>query len=120
MPPPPRKPRNHPNNGSPKGSENSSGQGDKKQGLKTGYLVAIIVGSVLAASCVLLLLVFCICKARKRKDDSSSEYKDFVGPLSVNIEEGTTLPYAGMFSCTRELYLHNLIVLFFNQLTYCP
>ncbi|CAM0946350.1 unnamed protein product [Alopecurus aequalis] len=89
-PPPPRKPHNRPTNGgsgnAPKGSESSTGQGDKKQGLQTGPLVGIIVGSVLAASCV-LLLVFCVCKARKRKDDSSSEYKDFVGPLSVNIEE---------------------------------
>jgi hypothetical protein len=53
--------------------------------------VGIIAGSVLAALIVLLLLVFCIRNARKKKDDSSSEYKDFVGPLSVNIEEGTTL-----------------------------
>uniref|UniRef100_A0ACD5YRP4 Uncharacterized protein n=1 Tax=Avena sativa TaxID=4498 RepID=A0ACD5YRP4_AVESA len=91
MPPPPRKPRNRPNNGgsgnAPKGSDSNAGQGDKKQGLQTGSLVGIIVGSVLAALCVLLLLVFCIRKAGKRKDDSSSEYKDFVGPLSVNIEE---------------------------------
>jgi hypothetical protein len=94
MPPPPRRPRNRPNNGgsgnAPKGSESSTGQGDKKQGLQTGPLVGIIVGSVLAALLVLLLLVFCIRNAWKKKDDSSSEYKDFVGPLSVNIEEGTT------------------------------
>jgi hypothetical protein len=101
MPPPPRRPRNRPNSGgtgnAPKGSESSTGQGDKKQGLQKGALVGIIAGSVLAALIVLLLLVFCIRNDRKKKDDSSSEYKDFVGPLSVNIEEGTTLSYPGIF-----------------------
>ncbi|KQJ93769.1 protein STRUBBELIG-RECEPTOR FAMILY 8 [Brachypodium distachyon] len=94
MPPPPRRPRNRPNNSggsgnAPKGSESSTGQGDKKQGLQTGALVGIIVGSILAALCVLLVLVLCIRNARKRKDDSSSESKDFVGPLSVNIQEAS-------------------------------
>ncbi|VAI45132.1 hypothetical protein VPH35_104343 [Triticum aestivum] len=91
MPPPPRKPRSRPNRSggsgnAPKGSESSTGQGGKN-GLQTASLVGIIVGSVLAALCVLLLLVLCIRKSRKRKDDSSTESKDFVGPLSVNIEE---------------------------------
>ncbi|VAI56719.1 unnamed protein product [Triticum turgidum subsp. durum] len=91
MPPPPRRPRSRPNRSggsgnAPKGSESSTSQGGKN-GLQTASLVGIIVGSVLAALCVLLLLVLCIRKSRKRKDDSSTESKDFVGPLSVNIEE---------------------------------
>ncbi|XP_047079271.1 protein STRUBBELIG-RECEPTOR FAMILY 8-like [Lolium rigidum] len=108
MPPPPRRPRNRPNNGgsgnAPKGSESTTGQGDKKQGLHTGALVGIIVGSVLAALLALLVLVFCIRNARKKKDDSSSEYKDFVGPLSVNIEEvpSREIPEQGLENTTMK------------------
>lgn len=96
MPPPPQRPRNRPKHpqgqgDSPKGSESPTIQGDKKQGLGTGPLVGIIAGSIVAVLCGLLLLVCCMCNVRKRKDDASSESKDFVGPLTVNIERGMTL-----------------------------
>ncbi|XP_015689454.2 protein STRUBBELIG-RECEPTOR FAMILY 8-like [Oryza brachyantha] len=95
MPPPPRRPRSRPSHprgsgDAPEGSVSPAGQGDKKQGLHTGTLVGIIAGSTVAALCALLLLVFCICNARKRKDDTSSNSKDFVGPLSVNIERASS------------------------------
>jgi hypothetical protein len=96
MPPPPRRPRNRPSHprgsgDAPEGSVSPAGQGDKKQGLQTGPLVGIVAGSTVGALCALLLLVFCIRNAQKRKDDTSSNSKDFVGPLSVNIERGITL-----------------------------
>uniref|UniRef100_A0A0E0G349 Protein kinase domain-containing protein n=1 Tax=Oryza nivara TaxID=4536 RepID=A0A0E0G349_ORYNI len=94
MPPPPRRPRNRPSHprgsgDAPEGSVSSAGQGDKKQGLQTGPLVGIVAGSTVGALCALLLLVFCIRNAQKRKDDTSSNSKDFVGPLSVNIERAS-------------------------------
>jgi hypothetical protein len=116
MPPPPQRPRNHPKHpqgqgDAPKGSESPTIQSDKKQGLGTGPLVGIIAGSIVAALCVLLLLVCCM-RVQKRKDDTSSETKDFVGPLTVNIERGMTLL---MLSClhvavlflvdAREIYI---------------
>jgi hypothetical protein len=93
MPPPPRRPRNHPKHPQgpgdvPKGSDSPTDQGDKKQGLGTGPLVGIVVGSIAAVLCAVLLLVCCMCNVRKRKDDASSESKDFVGPLTVNIDRG--------------------------------
>uniref|UniRef100_A0A0E0NB12 Protein kinase domain-containing protein n=1 Tax=Oryza rufipogon TaxID=4529 RepID=A0A0E0NB12_ORYRU len=94
MPPPPRRPRNRPSHprgsgDAPEGSVSPAGQGDKKQGLQTGPLVGIVAGSTVGALCALLLLVFCIRNAQKRKDDTSSNSKDFVGPLSVNIERAS-------------------------------
>lgn len=53
--------------------------------------MGIIAGSIVAVLCVLLLFVCCMRNVRKRKDDASSESKDFVGPLTVNIERGMTL-----------------------------
>jgi Ca2+/Na+ antiporter len=50
--------------------------------------VGIAVGSIVVVLCVVLLMVCCICHVRKRKDDASSESKDFVGPLTVNINNG--------------------------------
>jgi hypothetical protein len=35
--------------------------------------------------------VFCLHNARKRNDDASSEPKDIVGSLAVNIERGMVL-----------------------------
>nr|XP_034583872.1 protein STRUBBELIG-RECEPTOR FAMILY 8-like isoform X2 [Setaria viridis] len=95
MPPPPQRPRNRPKHpqgqgDAPKGSESPTIQSDKKQGLGTGPLVGIIAGSIVAVLCVLLLLVCCMRNARKRKDDASSESKDFVGPLTVNIERASS------------------------------
>ncbi|CAO2044872.1 unnamed protein product [Urochloa humidicola] len=95
MPPPPQRPRNRPKHpqgqgDAPKGSESPTIQSDKKQGLGTGPLVGIIAGSIVAVLCVLLLLVCCMRNVRRRKDDASSESKDFVGPLTVNIERGSS------------------------------
>ena len=117
MPPPPQRPRNRPKHpqgqgDAPKGSESPTIQSDKKQGLGTGLLVGIIAGSIVAALCVLLLLVCCMRNVRKRKDDASSETKDFVGPLTVNIERGmallmlSCLYVAVLFSVdAREIYI---------------
>ncbi|TVU32872.1 hypothetical protein EJB05_24635 [Eragrostis curvula] len=90
MPPPPRRPRNRPKHpqgqgDAPKASD-SPDQGGKKKGLATGLLVGIVAGSIVAVLCAVFLLVCCIRNVRKRKDDASSESKDFVGPLTVNIE----------------------------------
>ncbi|KAL6629995.1 hypothetical protein ACP70R_029760 [Stipagrostis hirtigluma subsp. patula] len=95
MPPPPRRPRNHPKHpqghgDAPKGSENPSDQDGKKQGLGTGPLVGIAAGSIVAALCVLLLLVCCVRSVRKTNDDVSSESKDFAGPFTVNIERASS------------------------------
>ncbi|KAF8769575.1 hypothetical protein HU200_006166 [Digitaria exilis] len=95
MPPPPQRPRNRPKHpqgqgDSPKGSESPTIQGDKKHDLGTGPLVGIIAGSIVAVLCLLLLFVCCMRNVRKRKDDASSESKDFVGPLTVNIERGSS------------------------------
>ncbi|KAL6873455.1 hypothetical protein ACP4OV_013537 [Aristida adscensionis] len=61
-------------------------QDDKKQGLHTGPLVGIAVGSIAVASCVLFVLVFCLHNARKREDEEISEPKDIMSSLAVNIE----------------------------------
>ncbi|KAI4971233.1 hypothetical protein ZWY2020_002147 [Hordeum vulgare] len=61
-------------------------EGDKKQGRQTGLLVGLAVGSVAAASCILFALVFCLHNLHKRKDGGTSEPKDFVGALAVNID----------------------------------
>ncbi|XP_066321362.1 protein STRUBBELIG-RECEPTOR FAMILY 8-like [Miscanthus floridulus] len=95
MPPPPQRPRNRPKRpqgpgDAPKGSETPTIQSNKKQGLGTGPLVGIIAGSIVAVLCVFLLLVCCMCNARKRTDDASSESKDFVGPLAANIERASS------------------------------
>ncbi|KAG2656607.1 hypothetical protein PVAP13_1KG097300 [Panicum virgatum] len=95
MPPPPQRPRNRPKHpqgqgDAPKGSESPTIQSDKKQGLGTGLLVGIIAGSIVSALCVLLLLVCCMRNVQKRKDDASSETKDFVDPLTVNIERASS------------------------------
>ncbi|EES04672.1 protein STRUBBELIG-RECEPTOR FAMILY 8 [Sorghum bicolor] len=95
MPPPPQRPRNRPKQpqgpgDAPKASESPTIQSNKKQGLGTGPLVGIIAGSIVAVLCVFLLLVCCMCNARKRTDDASSESKDFVGPLTVNIERASS------------------------------
>jgi hypothetical protein len=111
MPPPPQRPRNHPKRpqgpgDAPKGSETPTIQSNK-QGLGTGPLVGIIAGSIVAVLCVFLLLVYCICNAQKRTDDASSESKDFVGPLTVNIERGMALfmMYNAMLQYTSWLML---------------
>ncbi|CAO2037490.1 unnamed protein product [Urochloa humidicola] len=95
MPPPPQRPRNRPKHpqgqgDAPKGSESPTIQSDKKQGLGMGPLVGIIAGLIVAVLCVLLFLVCCMRNVRRRKDDASSESKDFVGPLTVNIERGSS------------------------------
>lgn len=118
MPPPPRRPRNRPSHprgsgDAPEGSVSSAGQGDKKQGLQTGPLVGIVAGSTVGALCALLLLVFCIRNAQKRKDDTSSNSKDFVGPLSVNIERGTTLVHMLSWFLIAIFFL-SLIIYNFN------
>ena len=66
-------------------------EGDKKQGRQTGLLVGLAVGSVAAASCILFALVFCLHSVHKRKDGGTSEPKDFVGALAVNIDRGMLL-----------------------------
>jgi hypothetical protein len=96
MPPPPQRPRNRPKHpqgqgDAPKGSESPTIRSDKKQGLGIGPLVGIIAGSIVAILCALFLLVCCIRNVQKRRDDASSESKDFVGPLTVNIERGMSL-----------------------------
>ncbi|KAK3156229.1 hypothetical protein QOZ80_2AG0104510 [Eleusine coracana subsp. coracana] len=80
MPPPPLRPRNRP----------TTDQRDKKQGLGTGPLVGIVVGSTVAVLCAVLLLVCCLRNVQKRKDYASSESKDFVGPLTVNIDRASS------------------------------
>ncbi|XP_039807434.1 protein STRUBBELIG-RECEPTOR FAMILY 8-like isoform X2 [Panicum virgatum] len=89
---PPKNPRDQPNHpqgpvSAPTAADTPIDQDDKK--LQTGPLVGIAVGSIAVASCVLFMLVFCLYKARKRNDDGSSEPKDIVGSLSVNIERAS-------------------------------
>ena len=74
--------------------------------------MGIIAGSIVAALCVLLLLVCCMRNVQKRKDDASSETKDFEDPLTVNIERGmallmlSCLYVAVLFSVdAREIYI---------------
>lgn len=91
---PPSNPRDQTNDSqgpasAPTISETPIDQEDKK--LQTGPLIGIAVGSIAVASCVLFVLVFCLHKARKRNDDESSEPKDIVGSLTVNIERGIVL-----------------------------
>ncbi|XP_062178602.1 protein STRUBBELIG-RECEPTOR FAMILY 8-like [Phragmites australis] len=91
---PPENPHDEPNYpqgpiSAPTGPETPIDQDNKKQGLLTGPLVGIAVGSIAAASCVLFVLVFCLHNARKRNDDGSSEPKDMVGSLAVNIEKAS-------------------------------
>ncbi|XP_066369261.1 protein STRUBBELIG-RECEPTOR FAMILY 8-like [Miscanthus floridulus] len=88
-PPPTLKPHDQPNDpqgpiSAPTIPETPIDQDDKK--MQTGPLIGIAVGSIAAASCVLFVLVFCLHNARKRNDDASSEPKDIVGSLAVNIE----------------------------------
>ncbi|GJM97919.1 hypothetical protein PR202_ga14882 [Eleusine coracana subsp. coracana] len=64
---------------------------DKKEGMHTGPLVAIAVGSIAAASGVLFMLVFCLHNSRKRNDDGSSEPKDIISSLDVNIERASNV-----------------------------
>ncbi|KAG0515225.1 hypothetical protein BDA96_10G260400 [Sorghum bicolor] len=88
---PPPNPHDQPND--PQGPSASTipetpiDQDDKK--MQTGPLIGIAVGSIAAASCVLFVLVFCLHNARKRNDDESSEPKDNVGSLAVNIERAS-------------------------------
>ena len=93
-PPPTLKPHDQPNDpqgpiSAPTIPETPIDQDDKK--MQTGPLIGIAVGSIAAASCVLFVLVFCLHNARKRNDDESSEPKDIVGSLAVNIERGMVL-----------------------------
>jgi len=90
--PPPKNPRDQPNHpqgpvSAPTAPDTPIDQDDKK--LQTGPLVGIAVGSIAVASCVLFTLVFCLYKARKRNDDGSSEPKDIVGSLAVNIDRAS-------------------------------
>ncbi|CAL5048840.1 unnamed protein product [Urochloa decumbens] len=90
--PPPKNPRDQPNHpqgpiSDPTVPETPIDQDDKK--LQTGPLVGIAVGSIAVASCVLFTLVFCLHKTRKRNDDGSSEPKDIVSSLAVNIESAS-------------------------------
>jgi hypothetical protein len=90
--PPPKNPRDEPNH--PQGPISAPtitpiDQDDKK--LQTGPLVGIAVASIAVASCVLFALVFYLHKTRKGNDDVSSEPKEIVGSLSVNIERGMLL-----------------------------
>ncbi|CAD6336178.1 unnamed protein product [Miscanthus lutarioriparius] len=91
-PPPTLKPHDQPNDpqgpiSAPTIPETPIDQDDKK--MQTGPLIGIAVGSIAAASCVLFVLVFCLHNARKRNDDASSEPKDIVGSLAVNIERAS-------------------------------
>ena len=93
---PPKNPRDQPNHpqgpvSAPTVLDTPIDQDDKK--LQTGPLVGIAVGSIAVASCVLFTLVFCLYKARKRNDDGSSEPKDIVGSLAVNIDRGKLLVF---------------------------
>ncbi|GJN38889.1 hypothetical protein PR202_gb27970 [Eleusine coracana subsp. coracana] len=64
---------------------------DKKEGMHTGPLVGIAVASIAAASGVLFMLVFCLHNSRKRNDDGSSEPKDIISSLDVNIERASNV-----------------------------
>ncbi|XP_066377507.1 protein STRUBBELIG-RECEPTOR FAMILY 8-like [Miscanthus floridulus] len=91
-PPPTLNPHDQPNDpqgpvSAPTIPETPIDQDDKK--MQTGPLIGIAVGSIAAASCVLFVLVFCLHNARKRNDDESSEPKDIVGSLAVNIERAS-------------------------------
>ncbi|KAF8687827.1 hypothetical protein HU200_042767 [Digitaria exilis] len=90
--PPPKNTRDQPNHpDEPISAPNITGtpidQDDKK--MQTGPLVGIAVGSIAIASCVLFTLIFCLHKTRKRNDYGSSEPKDIVGALAVNIERAS-------------------------------
>lgn len=90
--PPPKNTRDQPNHpqgpiSAPIVPETPIDQDDKK--LQTGPLVGIAVGSIAVGSCVLFALVFCLHKTRKRNDDASSEPKDILGSLAVNIERAS-------------------------------
>ena len=84
----PRGPTSFPNNPDP---EFPIDQDDKKQGRQTGVLIGLVVGSVAAASCVLFALVFCLHSVHKGNDGGTSEPKDFVGALAVNMDRGMLL-----------------------------
>ncbi|CAM0909907.1 unnamed protein product [Alopecurus aequalis] len=79
----PRGPTTFPDNPDP---EIAIDQDDKKQGRQTGVLIGLVVGSVAAASCVVFAMVFCLHTVHKGKDGGTSEPKDFVGALAVNID----------------------------------
>ncbi|XP_062178603.1 protein STRUBBELIG-RECEPTOR FAMILY 2-like [Phragmites australis] len=71
---PPENPHNEPNypqgpRSAPTCPETPIHQDNKKQGLQTGPLVGIVVGSIAAASCVLSVLVFFLHNAWKRNDE---------------------------------------------------
>lgn len=105
---PPPNPRDQPNDpqgpiSAPTIPETPIDQDDKK--MQTGPLIGIAVGSIAAASCVLFVLVFCLHNARKRNDDESSEPKDIVGSLAVNIERGMFL-----------FFLHCSVLLLYQHL----
>ncbi|KAL5200205.1 hypothetical protein ABZP36_021408 [Zizania latifolia] len=61
-------------------------QGDKKQRLQTGLLIAIVVGSMATACGLLFALVLCLHNVRKSKDGGSSESKDVASSFVVNID----------------------------------
>jgi hypothetical protein len=103
-PPPPRRPRNRPKHpqgpgDALKGFDSPTDQGDKKQALGTGPFVGIVVGSIVVVLCAVLLMVCCMHHVRKRKVDGSSESKDFVGPLTVNIDKGMPIIMLQCFLC---------------------
>jgi hypothetical protein len=103
-PPPPRRPRNSPKHpqgpgDAPKGFDGPTDQGDKKHGLGTGPLVGIVVGSIVVVLCVVFLMVCCMRHVRKRKVDASNESKDFVAPLTVNIDKGMPIIMLHCFLC---------------------
>ncbi|XP_078154259.1 protein STRUBBELIG-RECEPTOR FAMILY 8-like isoform X2 [Carex rostrata] len=94
-PPPPGKPRTTPND-SPRSKnvpEESPTTGDeKKQGLGTGALIGIVVGSVFAALCVVLALVLCLRNTKRKRDDDevSNGTSDRADPLAIAVEGETT------------------------------
>ncbi|KAG8094885.1 hypothetical protein GUJ93_ZPchr0012g21501 [Zizania palustris] len=75
-----------PNSTAPNIPEIPVDQGDKKQHLQTGLLIAIVVGSIGAACGLIFALVLCLRNVRKSEDGGSSESKDLAGSLAVNID----------------------------------
>ncbi|KAF3321488.1 protein STRUBBELIG-RECEPTOR FAMILY 8 [Carex littledalei] len=93
-PPPPGKPRTTQNNSPPSrnGPEESPTTGEeKKQGMGTGALIGIIVGSVFVALCVVLALVLCLRNTKRKRDDDevSNGTSDRVDPLAITVEGET-------------------------------
>uniref|UniRef100_A0A0E0E416 Protein kinase domain-containing protein n=1 Tax=Oryza meridionalis TaxID=40149 RepID=A0A0E0E416_9ORYZ len=62
---------------------------DKKQRLRTGLVIGIVIGSMAAACGVLFALVLCLHNVRKSKDGGISESKDVASTFAVNIDRAS-------------------------------